>query len=474
MNSKVIEYLRKQGYNPYDGFYSKINSWINLWKGKTNFHKYKVVYDNRTYEKEMYSLGMPKRIAEDWASICWNEKDQITTTEKNKDYLTKQLEKLKFNKNLSTGIEKSAFSGTCACINRVKNAKLVGTQLVADKFTEYDQVWVNASQIIPLKIEHGKIIDCAFVSEIRIENKINYYIEIHELVKRKDKHNEEYKSYRIKNIYIDEEGKEIEKNNVLKMYYTNSDIPLFSILVPPIENPISESNGLGFSIYGNAIDQIYAADIAFHNFVMDFYLGGKKVFYNKKLTYRDEQGNVVYPDDVSKQQFQIVGDPVENVNDQGEIKEYNPELRVDENKNGIQFFLDLLSFKCGLGTKYYQFNSGGSIVTATQYLGERADLTINARKYRENVDEFVENICRGILLLGRILFKEKVNENDKIEVINTDGFLISEEDLKEQYQSEIAAGLRQPWEYRMKFFGEDETTAKKMIEDEEISKQDEE
>lgn len=30
-----------------------------------------------------------------------------------------------------------------------------------------------------------------------------------------------------------------------------------------------------------------------------------------------------------------------------------------------------------------------------------------------------------------------------------------------EYMTEIAAGLRQPWEYRVKFFGEDEETAKK-------------
>ena len=29
--------------------------------------------------------------------------------------------------------------------------------------------------------------------------------------------------------------------------------------------------------------------------------------------------------------------------------------------------------------------------------------------------------------------------------------------------TEIAAGLRQPWEYRVKFFGEDEETAKNMV-----------
>lgn len=469
MNKVIIEYLQKQHYNPYQDFYPKINSWIELWKGKTNFHKYKVVYDEKTYDKEMYTLGMAKRIAEDWSSICWTEKDSITTSNKNKKYLNDKLTELKFYKQLSVGIEKSAYSGTCACVLRVKGAKLIDNKLTTDEFTKYDLVWLKADQIIPLKVEHGKIIDCAFISETRVQDKKVFYIEIHELVRRKDK-DKEYESYRIKNKYIDEHGKEVKNNNVLEEFYTNSDISLFSILTPPIDNPFREANGLGLAIYGNAVEQLYAVDIAYHNMVMDFYLGGKKVLYNKKLTREDKKGNTIFPDDVSKQQFQIVGDPMEATNEKGLIYEYNPDLRVEENTTGLQFFLDLLSFKCGLGTKYYEFNNTGSVVTATQYQGERQDLTINARKYRENVDEFVENICRGILLLGRILFKKNVNEKDKIEVINTDGFLVSEEDLKQQYMDEIASGLRQAWEYRVKFFGEDEATAKAMIEDASIEK----
>ena len=192
-------------------------------------------------------------------------------------------------------------------------------------------------------------------------------------------------------------------------------------------------------------------------------MSGKKVFYNKKLTRRDDKGNIIYPDDVSKQQFQIVGDEMENVNAEGLVHEYNPDLRIEDNKSGLQFFLDLLSFKCGLGTKYYQFDGASGVVTATQYMGDRQDLTINAKKYRENVDEFVENICAGILLLGRLLFKENVNEKDKIEVINTDGFLVSEEDLKERYIEEIAQGLRSKTSYMVRFMGMTEEEAKKEL-----------
>lgn len=470
MNDVIVKYLQDKGYHPYTGFYKTINSWIDLWKGKTEFHKYQVEYNGQIDEKEMYSLGMPKRIAEDWASICWTEKDTIVTSDNNQKYLDSKLRELKLNKQLPLSIEKSAYSGTCGAILRIKNAKLVGKKIKTDKFTKYDLVLMSANQIIPLRVECGNIIDCAFISELVEKGKKIYYIEIHELKKR-SKNNEEYESYRIKNIYIDEDGNEVEQANVLKEYYIESDIPLFSILKPPIDNPYQEANGLGMAVYSNAIDQVYSVDIAYHNFVMDYFLGGKKVFYNKRLTGSDKNGNPIYPDDISKQQFKIIGDEMENINDKALIYEYNPDLRVEDNTNGLQLSLNLLSFKSMLGTDFYQFLSNSAkVVTATQYLGDRQDLTIHARKYRENVDEFIENICRGILLLGRILFKQKVNENDKIEVVNSDGFLVSEEDLKQQYIDEISAGLRQPWEYRVKFFGEDEETAKAMIEDKQLKK----
>ena len=69
-------------------------------------------------------------------------------------------------------------------------------------------------------------------------------------------------------------------------------------------------------------------------------------------------------------------------------------------------------------------------------------------------------------MLGRLFFNENVDENDIINLVDKDGFLNSEEDQKEEYMTEIAAGLRQPWEYRVKFFGEDEETAKNMVSDE--------
>lgn len=465
-NNVVIKYLGTLGYNPSTSYYG----YIELWKEWSEnlvpkFHKY---HDQNGDERQMFRLGMAKRLCEDWSSILYTERDGIVCENKqNQVFVDKWLEKLEFNDKIPDNIETAFWSGTCGTIVRIKNAKIVNKKIVADENTTLNLVSVNASQIIPLKIIDGVITDVAFVSKSTIDSKNVFYIEIHEL--KKD-------GYHIQNKYIDEQGNEIENAGVVKEYETGSTVPLFNLLMPRIVNNIEENNGLGISVYANAIDQLQGVDIVYNNFMKDFYLGGKKVFYNKKLTkyytqtYTDkETGEVVvqeipiYPDDITKQQFQIVGDEVD-VNADTLIHEYNPDLRETENENGLNLALNILAFKSGLGKAYYKFEQGG-VVTATQAILDNKDLVGNAKKHRSALNKYTVGIVRSILMIGRLFFNENVDENDTINLVDKDGFLNSEEDQKEEYMTEIAAGLRQPWEYRVKFFGEDEETAKNMVSD---------
>ena len=486
MNNIVLKYLKEQGYQTVStDYYNWIELWKNWWKNEVDFHKY---HDQSGKERKQYALGMAKRVSEDWSSILFTERDEITAeaqtqkqTKANNEYLSKQLKLLKVYDDLPVAIEKAMATGTAGAILRVKHAKVDKQgNLSIDDRTKLDIIYVGASQIIPLRVEHGKIIDVAIVSEDNVGDKKQYYVEIHKL-----DYNYKLKQeiYNISNIYLDEDGNEIEKEGIAKNYTINSNVPSFSILKPALANPLNTSynniNGLGFSIYGSAIDQLKACDITYNNFVMDFYLGGKKVFYNKKIVntetiqVKDNKGNIqekqieLYPDDITRQQWKTYGDEMENLKDNPAITEYNPQLRVEEDKEGIQFALNMLSFKCGLGTKYYEFN-GSSVVTATQYMGDRQDLIVNANKHRKNVDEFVNGIGKAILLLGRILFKENVTEDCTVSITDKDGFMVDTETSKQEFRQDIAQGIRKAWEYRVKFFGEDEETAKAMVKDEEI------
>lgn len=460
-NNVVIKYLGSLGYNVSTNYYGYISLWKSWYENYVkDFHEY---HDQNGEKREIYKLGMAKRGCEDWSSILYTERDSIVCEKPNNQvFIDKWLKKLKFNDIISDNIETAFWSGTCGTTTRIKNAKIVNKKIVADDKTTLSLISVNASQIVPLKIIDGKIVDVAFVSKSTIENKNVFYIEIHEL---------EEDGYHILNKYIDEQGNEVENKQIIGEYSTGSNVPLFNLLMPRIVNNIADNNGLGISIYANAIDQLMAVDITYNNFVKDFYLGGKKVFYNKKLTkyktqtFTDkETGKVVvkeipiYPDDITKQQFQIVGDDA-SINDNTLLQEHNPDLRVSDNENGNNLALNIYAFKIGLGKSFYKFEQNG-VVTATQALLDNKDLVGNAKKHRSALNDYTVGIVRSILMVGRLFFNENVDENDNINLIDKDGFMVSEEEQKEEYRNEISIGLRSKIGYLMKFYGMSEEEAR--------------
>lgn len=174
MKEVVIKFLNSIGYdNISTSYYDYIDTWEKWWRNDVEFHKYK---DSTGAERKMYSLGMAKRVAEDWSSILYTERDEIKATaksekitKKNNKYLEEQIKLLKIYKDLPIAIEKAMAMGTAAAIVRIKNAVVNNNgDISANNRTKLDIIYVGASQIIPLRVEHGEIIDVAFVSE---ENK---------------------------------------------------------------------------------------------------------------------------------------------------------------------------------------------------------------------------------------------------------------------------------------------------------------
>lgn len=178
----------------------------------------------------------------------------------------------------------------------------------------------------------------------------------------------------------------------------------------------------------------------------------------------DEAGQIITPDDVAQQLFITMGDEAANLDAEMLIHEFNPDLRTESNKEAIQGQLDYLSFKCGLGTKHYQFNAG-NIVTATQYMGDKQELIQNASKHYIIVERALQDIVKAILWAGATILGQPVNPEAKVTVNFDDSYIIDKESERLRDQQEIRDGIMQKWEYRMKWYGEDEVTAKKMISD---------
>ena len=177
MNAIVKKFLNDRGFKTDDTYYNNIELWESYWEGKTDFHKYKDVDGNT---REMYSLGMAKRIAEDWASILWNEKSEISVDNKRTNELLKeQLKEIDFDDLFPKVIEKAFYSGTGALILRVRDVLQVGETLVKGDKTRIELHSVTAEKIVPLTIENGVITEVAFVSGATIKGKKYHYVELH-------------------------------------------------------------------------------------------------------------------------------------------------------------------------------------------------------------------------------------------------------------------------------------------------------
>ena len=476
----IFKFLQERGYNNISqSYYSHINKWIDIWQGKAEWLNIQTV-DNKEYP--MYSLGMAKRVCEDLASTITSEPFTITA-KKNNDILQEDLKRAKVLKKLPAAIEIMGYSGTVGTVARIKNAEItqkngVFTLAKTDK-TKIQTIDVKANQIIPLTIEDGEIIDCAIVSKQKrvINDKIKdvYYLELHELRE---------KGYQITNkFFIKEDGTEIRVNGVIETYNTLSNVPLFSLGKIGRVNPISDNNGLGISLFGDSIDQLTILDLVYNNFGMDFKLGQKLMLINKKLTrieteeYTDKNGNlrtrehIVYPSDIRKQQFVKIGNELmDDVNEKPYIFEYNPDLRVGDNKEGVQFALDNLSFKVGYGTHYYSFETG-NIVTATEAVIANKDFVNNGRKNREAVNEYLIGICRALLLCEKMLGNASIEEKQEIEIAEVDGFLEDDSTVRQRAKEEVAMGLMSKKRYLMKVYGMNEEEAIKELQN--INKEDE-
>lgn len=465
----AVKYLNdKYKVNIPTEYYSKIKTWRAWWENYVEeVHSYRELgIDNAPRKRQMYRLGMAKRISEDWASLLLNEKTDIAVDHKSsseylqgKDGTGGVFADTNFWAEGNELIEKAFALGTGAFVVRAEGVKVNGSgAIVPDSQCKPGIEYVDALCIIPLSVVKSRITEVAFVSEFTSKGKDCCYIETH----IKDKRG----NYVIENECFIIEGGALKKcdltEGMAEKIETGSPLPWFAIVYPNIANNIRDNNGLGISVYANATDNLLGVDIAFNNFLRDFKLGGKKVFYNKTMLQTNSEGKTITPDDVAQQLFQQIGDGMD-FDAKTMVQEFNPSLRVTENKDGVQAQLDYLSFKCGMGTHRYKFESGG-VKTATEYSGERQELVQHANRHMIPLEAAIKTLCSAILYIGKTFAGADCNPDAVVTVKFEDGFVIDDETRRERDRQDVREGLMNKWEYRKKWYGETEEEAKAAIE----------
>ena len=457
----LSEKLKELGYNPIqDNFYAYVDVWNSWYKGDVeNFHNYTMRNGNATVKKKRRTLGMAKKVCEDWADLLLNEKCKITLEGREEQRLidavfTSNNARVKLNEMQ----ELKSACGTVAYIPRVVNQEVDEKgNIRKTKNTNIKIDYVTVDNIHPLTYENGTITECAFSRVVTVGKEQYIYLQIHHRVN--GMYEIENRLYKYDNNKI---GQEVQPHEVPGFAHvppiikTGNDKKQYVIDRLNIVNNIDTTLPLGISVYANAIDILMGIDTAFDSYINEFELAKKRIMVRPSAASYEDGTPVFDANDVTFYPLP------EDMNDGEMIKEIDMSLRTDAHNKGIQDFLNMLSAKCGFGENRYKFDNG-NISTATQVISENSAMFRTLKKHEIILEDVLIELCRIILRLGNTAMDMKLDEDVEISIDFDDSII---EDKQSDFAKDmqlLSAGIMNDWEFRAKWMNEDEETAKSAL-----------
>lgn len=431
-----------------------IRNYMNWYNGYIeDFHKYYVFNGDQKVYRNRYSLNIAKMICENFADLIMNEKVKITLdNEESNKVINEYLNKNKFNIRANQAIEKVFALGMCCIL--VSPDPVLGINIQ----------FITANNIYPLSFSNKGIIECAFVSDEFVklvpEDKP-------ELVKTVQLHRlNEYGEYVIYNYQFksDDCGRleQIKTQNLPFEILTGSSRRWFIPIRTAIVNNIDMESPFGLPIYANSIDTIKALDLTYDSFTNEIQNGRKRLFVTQDALKVDSHGfrSAFDPQDVV---FYLLDGSFEGKNTNNYVQEVNGTLRVDELRTAIQTHLDILCMKLGFGRNYYRMGEVLVGKTATEVVSENSDLFRTINKHENPLEDALIEMVQLMIYIGKYFEIFDIAEPSEITVDFDDSIIESNATKREQDRLDVQIGAMSLEEYRMKWYGEDEQTAKSKI-----------
>lgn len=453
----IIATLKDLGYKTIDaGWYNYVDMWQKWFKGNVEgFHDYRVWNGMQMVDCHRYSLGMAKKVCEDWANLLMNEKVKITLEgDAEQEFIDEVFAANDFEVSMNELQERGAAAGTYAVVPRLTKATMNGRGELEDG-GEIEMDYITAEHIFPLSWTGRKITECAFATVLNSDGKKYLYIQLHVLKNG---------NYEIQNrIYEETDGgglTEVSFSAVKgmeavpdKAIRTHSDKPQFVIGRYNIVNNVADNNPMGIAVYANAIDTIKGVDVAYDSYINEFVLGKKRVMVKPSAT-KTLDGELVFdPSDVT---FYVLP---EDVNDGAIIQPIDMALRTAEHTQGLQDQLNMLSSKVGFGEKHYKFD-GASVATATQIVSENSEMFRTIKKHEIILENVLIDLCRILLRMGNAYMGKSLDEDVEISIDFDDSVIEDKAADQARIYQMLAAGLMKPDEARSLLMNEDIETAR--------------
>lgn len=468
----VRAYLRGLGYSlPLGAMEGHIRAWWRWMRSLGDFYDYRDVDGaGRVYEVHRRSLHPAMRVCREWGSLLLNDKTRLSCDDAAcTEWLSAWADRTGFLPAAQDTVVRAFGLGTAAWALWVD----AGAREVRAR--PYD-----ARMVVPLTWDGAEVTECAFVTRVmwrgepldqvqlhlRGDASVNDGLPLEPLSMRPDAGGavnyglpSTAGGYRIVTACFDGNGREVRPEGVLPVYETGSAWPTFSIVRPAVDNTRADCSPYGQSVFADAVDAVQAVDLAFDAAVSEIDNGKMRVFLSDMLFDVEGEGGRRVSIPFGRRDCTVFR-RVKSVEDV--IQEFAPTLRTGAQLAALRAALQMLGDLCGLGIGYFDIDEHGRLKTATEVSSDNSALMRNIRRHEHALERAIAGMAHALLAVARGLGEELPDEG-RVRVGFDDSIVTDTAAEKQQDMAEVAAGLMQPWEYRVRWYGEDEETARRVL-----------
>ena len=222
----------------------------------------------------------------------------------------------------------------------------------------------------------------------------------------------------------------------------------------PIKNKV-DGSACGVSVYESAVDLIKKADIQGARLDWEYESGERVIHVDNRALKQDKATGKFELPKLKKKLYR--GLNLEAGKDQELLKEYSPEMRDEAFKRGLEEYKREIEFSVGLA--YGDLSDVQEVAkTATEIKASKNRKYNRVTAIQNNLYDCLEDFAAGLAFYNSML-----NSGYEFSCKFNDSILTDEETERQQDRQDVSMGVMSHLEYRMKWYNEDEATAKKML-----------
>lgn len=410
-----------------DKMVDAINNWKRMLNGEADW-----ITDYIT------SLGIEEGICREFADCALVEMETSVSNERLDKIYQKNIVSL--NENLQEGLALGSFvlkplGGTAA-------------------------EFVSADKIIPISFgDDGKLNDIAFLTVKKVGDtdyftrlERHYFVNGNLTIENKCFHSQTANDIGLPcSLEAVEEWENIEPGPITYPGMNRMD---FGFYRNPIKNKI-DGSACGVSIFDSATDMIKKADIQGARLDWEYESGERAIHVDNRALKQDKSTGRFGMPKLNKRLYR--GMDLEAGKDQELFKEYSPEMRDEAFKRGLEEYKREIEFSVGLA--YGDLSNAQEVAkTATEIKASKNRKYNRVTAIQSNLYDCLEDFVAGLAFYNSML-----NSGYEFSCKFNDSILTDEETERQQDRQDVSMGVMSHLEYRMKWYNEDEETAKKML-----------